>query len=326
MFSFRNRTPQPAPSHNISVPSSPQRSEPADVTHGLIDLSLRLIDPDADNGRGDDEHENISELTDSIRTQGVLQPILVRPTPHDRYRIVAGERRYRAAMLVAKEQPERGTIRAIVSAMTDEEAMAIQIIENEQRKDINIVAKAEKVKRLIASIAANIGTEIGANQDAARQLGKSNGWISQQKDIANLPDDIKALVKGGKVESVKLALELNKLGGDHRANVFQALHDGTYTTSMLEPPKKPRRPRPPCEARPAVDGTAIPAVQPNDAPAGFVFALPGRESAIRLIRGTGYAVTLDAGWEDADDARILALLVAADGWLHNGAHGVFLER
>ncbi|MGH8647637.1 MAG: ParB/RepB/Spo0J family partition protein [Gammaproteobacteria bacterium] len=100
MFSFRNRTPQLAPGHNITVPSSPQRSGPADVTHGLIDLSLRLIDRDADNGRGDDEHENISELTDSIRTQGVLQPILVRPTPHGRYRIVAGERRYRAAMLV----------------------------------------------------------------------------------------------------------------------------------------------------------------------------------------------------------------------------------
>ena len=90
------------------------------------------------------EQEKLQELSDSIRQQGVISPIIVRPLASGRYEIIAGERRYRASKLAGKK-----TVPAIVREVDDKSALAMALIENMQREDLNAVEEAAGVSRLI---------------------------------------------------------------------------------------------------------------------------------------------------------------------------------
>ena len=148
------------------------------------DISIDEIDPNASQPRRDFDKEALEQLADSIREAGVLSPILVVENGM-RYRIVAGERRYRAARLAGLE-----TVPCIVRSMPHEQQMEAALIENLQRQDLNPIEEAAAIRSLMQ--------ECGYTQEqAARKLGKSRPAIANALRLLNLPKAVTDLVVTG---------------------------------------------------------------------------------------------------------------------------------
>ena len=148
------------------------------------DISIDEIDPNASQPRRDFDKEALEQLADSIREAGVLSPILVVENGM-RYRIVAGERRYRAARLAGLN-----TVPCIVRSMTNEQQMEAALIENLQRQDLNPIEEAAAIRSLMQ--------ECGYTQEeAARKLGKSRPAIANALRLLNLPKAVTDLVVTG---------------------------------------------------------------------------------------------------------------------------------
>ena len=148
------------------------------------DIAIDDIDPNTAQPRRSFDKEALEQLADSIREAGVLSPILVVENGM-RYRIVAGERRYRASRLAGLE-----TVPCIVRSMTTEQQMEAALIENLQRQDLNPIEEANAIRSLMQ--------ECGYTQEqAAQRLGKSRPAIANALRLLNLPDEIIELVAQG---------------------------------------------------------------------------------------------------------------------------------
>jgi len=130
----------------------------------------------------------LSELAESIKAQGIMQPILVRPIDTDRYEIIAGERRWRAAQLAGLTE-----VPALIRKVPDESALAMSLIENIQRENLNPLEQAMGIQRLI--------NEFGmTHQSAGEALGNSRSTISNLLRLLNLPAPIQELMMHGKID------------------------------------------------------------------------------------------------------------------------------
>jgi ParB family chromosome partitioning protein len=148
-------------------------------------LELALLTPGVYQPRKLFYEENLQELSDSIRKNGVMQPIIVRPLPHGKYQIIAGERRWRASKMA-----ELSTIPAIIKELTDKEALEWAIIENIQRQDLNPLEEAEGYQRLM--------NEFSYTQEAmGKSLGKSRSHIANMMRLLSLPEEIKDYIYDG---------------------------------------------------------------------------------------------------------------------------------
>ena len=152
---------------------------------GAVTLKITDIEPDRMQPRKDFDEAALAELENSIREYGILQPLLVRPMSDGSYKIVAGERRWRAAMAAGLSE-----VPVVIRSLTEEEACAIALIENLQREDLNAVEEAEGISRLIE--------EFGFTQEqAAEKLGKSRPAVANSLRLLGLPQDARdALAKG----------------------------------------------------------------------------------------------------------------------------------
>ena len=134
------------------------------------------------------EQEKLNELAESIRSQGVLSPIIVRAISGGRYEIIAGERRFRASKLAGKK-----TIPAIVRTIDDKNALAMALIENMQREDLNAMEEAAGVKRLI--------DEFGyTHEQAADAIGRSRSATTNLLRLLNLTEMVQQLLIKGDIE------------------------------------------------------------------------------------------------------------------------------
>lgn len=134
------------------------------------------------------EQEKLQELSDSIRQQGVISPIIVRPIVGGRYEIIAGERRFRASKLAGKK-----TVPAIVKEVDDKSALAMALIENMQREDLNAVEEATGVSRLIE--------EFGyTHEQAAEAIGRSRSATTNLLRLLNLTEAVKQMLADGKID------------------------------------------------------------------------------------------------------------------------------
>jgi ParB family chromosome partitioning protein len=131
--------------------------------------------------------EALEELADSIRGQGVVQPIVVRPLGDD-YEIVAGERRWRASRMAGKED-----IPALIRDVPDSSALAISLIENIQREDLNPIEEANAIQRLVSEFEMT-------HQEAAEALGRSRAAISNLLRLLTLEPEVKAMLENGDLE------------------------------------------------------------------------------------------------------------------------------
>lgn len=151
-------------------------------------LPIRLIDPNPDQPRRSFNEEALEELAASIRAVGVIQPIIVAPTG-ERYRIIAGERRYRASRMAEQEE-----IPAIVRDWDQQRQMEAALIENLQRDDLNPIEEARGVRRLM--------DESGLTQEKiAERLGKSRPAVANLLRLLNLVDSVQQLVIEGKLSA-----------------------------------------------------------------------------------------------------------------------------
>ncbi|MDP6436223.1 MAG: ParB/RepB/Spo0J family partition protein [Gammaproteobacteria bacterium] len=166
---------------------------PGKPATGLRNLALDLMTPGAYQPRRDMHKETLEELAESIKVQGVLAPISVRPlgpggTGPTRYEIIAGERRWRAAQMAGLD-----SIPVVVRDVDDEAAAAIALIENLQREDLNPLEEAEGLKRLILEFELT-------HQEAARAVGKSRAAVSNLIRLLDLPPEVRQLLAGGDLD------------------------------------------------------------------------------------------------------------------------------
>jgi ParB family chromosome partitioning protein len=160
---------------------------PAQSDSPLKSLAIAAIDPLPGNPRKHFDEDALDELAASIATRGVIQPIIVRPKGRDRYELVAGERRWRAA-----QRAQLHEIPALVRELSDREVMALALIENLQREDLNPVEEARAYQRL--------SDEEGMTQaEIARMVEKSRSHVANIQRLLNLPEQVLGLVEAGKL-------------------------------------------------------------------------------------------------------------------------------
>lgn len=152
----------------------------------ILELKIRDIDPNEDQPRRDFNKDAIYELSKSILEHGVVQPIIVKPN-NDRYTIVAGERRWRAARAAGLDK-----IPVIIRDIDEKEMLEIALIENLQREDLNPMEEAEGINSLIESYGLT-------QEQVANRLGKSRPAISNSLRLLKLPTKIRTLLIENKI-------------------------------------------------------------------------------------------------------------------------------
>ncbi|MBQ4240758.1 MAG: ParB/RepB/Spo0J family partition protein [Oscillospiraceae bacterium] len=150
-------------------------------------LPVSEISPDRSQPRKYFSDESLAELADSIREHGVLQPILVRPDSSGSYKIVAGERRWRASRLAGLDR-----IPVIIREMSDSDAYSIALVENLQREDLNPVEEAEGYKQLADS-------QGWTQEQIASRVGKSRPAVANAMRLLTLPEGVLSLLRDGKI-------------------------------------------------------------------------------------------------------------------------------
>jgi ParB family chromosome partitioning protein len=161
------------------------------------DIPIGKVRPNPNQPRITWHEETIRELAASIREHGVLQPILVRPADEG-YEIIAGERRWRASKLAAKE-----TIPAIIERFDDATALEIALIENLQREDLSPLDEAVIYKKMTTELGYSI-------RGLAAKLGKDKGYVENRLRLASAPDDVREMV-AQRYDTISAAYELMKL-------------------------------------------------------------------------------------------------------------------
>ncbi|MDH3588392.1 MAG: ParB/RepB/Spo0J family partition protein [Gammaproteobacteria bacterium] len=156
----------------------------------LLSVDIDLLEPGKYQPRIDMRPETLTELADSITAQGVVQPIVIRPVGKDtnRYEIVAGERRWRAAQIAGLAE-----IPAVVRDVSDSAAVAMALIENIQREDLNPLEEARALERLIDEFDMT-------HQRAADAVGRSRAAVTNLLRLLDLGDDVAAMVERRELE------------------------------------------------------------------------------------------------------------------------------
>ena len=164
--------------------------EPTPVaTYGdLRTLPVDLIQRGKYQPRRDMQPEALEELAESIKAQGVMQPIVVRPVSADKYEIIAGERRWRATQLAGLE-----SIPAVVRQVSDEAAIAMALIENIQREDLNAMEEALALSRLQQEFELT-------HQEVAEAVGKSRTAVTNLLRLMTLREDVQRMLEHGDLE------------------------------------------------------------------------------------------------------------------------------
>ena len=165
-------------------------AENAEETGGAtVTVRIGEIEPNRDQPRKEFDSGPLSELAESIAQHGVLQPLLLRPMVSGGYRIVAGERRWRASRMAGLQE-----VPAVVREMTDGEEMLFALIENLQREDLNPLEEAKGYQQLI-------DVQGMTQEEAAAAVGKSRPAVANALRLLNLPEDIQAMVEKGEISA-----------------------------------------------------------------------------------------------------------------------------
>lgn len=188
--------------------------EPATVEDGLQQLSLASIRPNAEQPRRTFDEHSLDELAESIRQQGLLQPILVRPLGDaaSSFEIIAGERRWRAAQLAGLSE-----IPAIVRELSDEEAMLVALVENLQREDLNPLEEAEGMHALRQKLGLS-------QEELAARLGKSRSGVANSLRLLQLDTPMREALRQNEISPGHARTLLALPQGEARDTLFAALH------------------------------------------------------------------------------------------------------
>jgi ParB family chromosome partitioning protein len=184
-------------------------------------LSIHSLSPGTFQPRKIFNEKPLNELATSIREEGILQPIIVRPLGEDKFEIIAGERRWRAAQLA-----ELSKVPVIVRDICDQSALAFGILENLQRENLNPVEEAQAYRKLIEEFALT-------HEEIASKVGKSRSYISNSIRLLNLPDYIQNTLSMG-IISIGHAKTILALEQDRMDAVFNKLIKNKLSVRQLE--------------------------------------------------------------------------------------------
>jgi ParB family chromosome partitioning protein len=149
----------------------------------LLEVDIDLIDPNPDQPRVRFNEDKLDDLAKSIRSNGLVQPLLLRRISNGRYQIVAGERRWRAAQRAGLHR-----INAVIRSIPDSKLLELALIENIQRQELNPIEEALAYQRLIHNL--------GLTQDeVAQQVGKDRSSIANYLRLLNLPEDVQRMLE-----------------------------------------------------------------------------------------------------------------------------------
>ena len=164
---------------------------PAPLSGGTVALAIDLLSPGPFQPRGSIDPESLRDLISSIRSNGILQPILVRrhPTEDNRYQIIAGERRWRAAQAAGLHE-----IPVLLRDLSDAEAMPAALVENLQRQDLNPIEEAEGYRKLMHEFAMT-------QERLAEAVGKSRSHLANTVRLLSLPESVLGEVRSGKLSA-----------------------------------------------------------------------------------------------------------------------------
>jgi len=154
----------------------------------LAQLPVDAVKPGKYQPRTRMDNASLTELADSIRARGIIQPIIVRPVGGERYEILAGERRWRAARIAGLER-----VPAVVREVPDEAALGIGLIENIQREDLNPLEEANGLKRLIEEFSLT-------HEQVATAIGRSRTGVTNLLRLLELASPVQAMLQDGKID------------------------------------------------------------------------------------------------------------------------------
>ena len=185
----------------------------------IREIPISKILPNPAQPRLSYEEDSLTELADSIREHGVLQPILVRPIG-SQYELIAGERRWRASRIA-----QRDTIPAIVAEFDDQTALEVSIIENLQREDVSPLEEAAMFRKM---------TDLGYSvRTLSQKIGKDKGYVENRLRLADAPPEIRELVSVRK-DTISHAYELMKIGDERtRRRLAKKVAAGELTLAKL---------------------------------------------------------------------------------------------
>jgi ParB family chromosome partitioning protein len=206
---------------------------------GVATLPVDLIQRGRFQPRRDFNPESLQELADSIRAQGVVQPVVVRPVGEGRYELIAGERRWRAAQMA-----ELHDIPAVVRDVPDQTAMAMALIENIQRDDLNPLEEATALQRLLEEFGLT-------HQEVAQAVGKSRATVSNLLRLLELNADVKAALESRQLEMGHARALLGLRGAAQSEAARLVVHKGlsvreteALVRRLIEQAEHPPAPRP----------------------------------------------------------------------------------
>ncbi|MES9969108.1 MAG: ParB/RepB/Spo0J family partition protein [Candidatus Thiodiazotropha sp.] len=177
-------------------------------------LPVDLIQRGRYQPRREFDADSLRELADSIAAQGVIQPIVVRPVENERYELIAGERRWRAAQQAGLDE-----IPVVIKEVTEEAAMAMGLIENIQREDLNPLEEANALSRLLLEFGLT-------HQEVAKAVGKSRTTVTNLLRLLELNEEVKTLVESGRLEMGHARCLLGLKGEDQTRAANQVAAQG----------------------------------------------------------------------------------------------------
>jgi ParB family chromosome partitioning protein len=247
---------------------NPPTASPAEPEGGRPrEIPLELLDTNPFQTRSQMNEEQLAELANSIRANGVVQPVLVRPLASGRFQLIAGERRWRAS-----QQAGKTTIPAILRQVSDEQAMEITIVENLQRADLNPMEQARAFERLAREFHMT-------QEQMAVRTGKDRATVANFLRLLRLPASVQAKVESGELSfghartllALEHAEEIQKAAQRIAALSLSVRQTESYVQGLIHPEKSAKK-----EPKPE------PPVDPNV-----------REVKERLQRALGLKVTIE---------------------------------
>ena len=152
-------------------------------------LAIGEIEPNPDQPRKEFTPEALSQLAESIKEHGILQPLVVRPRPSGRYQIVAGERRWRAARVAGLTE-----LPVVIKELTDEQACEVALVENLVRADLNPIEEALAIKNLMDNFSMT-------QERVAQRIGRSRPAVANALRLLTLPEKLRPMLENGSLSS-----------------------------------------------------------------------------------------------------------------------------
>lgn len=252
-------------------------------------IAIESVYPNPEQPRT--EFGDLTELTESIREKGVLEPLLVKPTDDGRYMIIAGERRWRSSKLAGLTE-----VPCIEMDLDEQGVAEIALIENLQRKDLNIWEEADG----LAALASKFGY---TQEEISKKISKSRSTVTELMTVAGLPDDIRVRCRDANIASKSTLLEIARQFDDAAMHEFL---DGLQSGKVVTKAKQ--------------RSEAIASTQNSDPKTkvnqgGYTFTYSGKDPAFEL------ALSFTGG-EARSRAEILRALKAAFDAVKNESAGL----